>query len=156
VARAERISQARLIRAAEILAEVLDLNGDEQAAALQRDGFAEGEAWRIVALLPIAFSRPVLEELGVRRFVTEITALRSDGTQVTVSLMRQPEYVAALKLARLHRRKGTMNHEAYKRIAGSSSDMDAASKALNEGKDIAGAIIAHSVTGDEVARHLLS
>ena len=149
------MSEARLIRAAETLARTLDHGGDEQVAALKRDGFDEGEAHRLVALLPLAFSRPVLEELGVRYFVQEVTAHETDGTLVRADLRRQPEYVAGLRLARAHRRRGVMDHEVYKRIAGSSADIDAASKALNAGVDLAGATTAWSLVGSDVARHLV-
>ncbi|QUD89865.1 hypothetical protein [Phenylobacterium montanum] len=149
------MSEARLIRAAETLAQTFELGGDEQVAALMRDGFDEGEAWRLVALLPIAFGRPVLEELGMRHFVQTVTAQAADGKLVQANLMRQPEYAAGLKLARAHRQYGVMDHEVYKLIAGSSADIDAASNALNQGADLTGATIASSLMGPEIARHLI-
>jgi hypothetical protein len=48
-----------------------------------------------------------------------------------------------------------MDHAAYKRVAGSSADIDAASNALNKGVDIRGAAIASSLIGAEIARHLI-
>ncbi|PTS81713.1 hypothetical protein DBR21_18670 [Caulobacter sp. HMWF009] len=147
--------EARIIRAAETLAQTFDLGEGEQVSALQGEGFAEGEAWRIVTLLPLAFSRPVLEQLGVRRFVMRVTARQADGRRVTAMLTRQPEYVAGLKLARKHRQNGVMEHSVYVRIAESSADINAASKALNEGADIAGATVAASLVGPEIAKHLI-
>jgi hypothetical protein len=149
------MSEARLIRAAETLAKTLELGEAEQVAALKRDGFDEGEAWRLAVLLPLAFSRPVLEELGVRHFAQEVTAKTSDGGLVRAALMRQPEYAAGLKLARAHRQNGVMDHEVYKRIAGSSADINAASKALNAGVVMTGATVASSLIGPEIARHLI-
>jgi len=153
--RRKRITEARLIQAAETLARTLELGEDEQVAALKREGFDEGQAHRLVAFLPMAFSRPVLEELGVRHFVSEVTAREPDGTLVSAELMRQPEYAAGLKLARSHRTRGVMDHEVYKLIAGSSADIDAVSNALNEGRDIVGGTIASSLVGTEVTRHLV-
>jgi hypothetical protein len=153
--RRKSISDARLIEAAGILAGTLHLECEEQVAALQRDGFDEGEAWRLATLLPIAFGRPVLETLGVRRFAKAVTARDADGALVTADLTRQPEYAVGLRLARRHRRQGVMDHDVYTRIAGSSAEIDAVSKALNAGVDIRGATSASSLIGAEVARHLV-
>jgi hypothetical protein len=153
--RRRRISERRLIQAAETIARTLDLGEDKQVEALRADGFDEGEAHRLVTLLPIAFSRPVLEELGVQTFVRKVTAVDANGNDVTADLMRQPEYVAGLRLARRHRRVGLMDHAAYKLVAGSSAAINAASNALNEGADIRGAAIATSLIGPEIARHLI-
>jgi hypothetical protein len=103
----------------------------------------------------MAFSRPVLEELGVRHFAQDVTGRTSDGRLVRAALMRQPEYAAGLKLARAHRQNGAMDHDVYKRITGSSAEIDAASRALNEGADITGSTVASSLIGPEAARHLV-
>ena len=152
--RTKPMSQAELIRAAETLARTLELGENEQVAALQREGFDEGQAWRLATLLPIAFSRPVLEDLGVRHFGPDISACGSDGKPVRAALMRQPEYVGALKLARAHRRTGVMDHAVYKRIAGSAAEVDAVSNALEAGADIAGAALASSLIGPGAVPHL--
>lgn len=149
------MSETRLIQAAETLAAAIELSELEQIAALRQDGFEEGEAHRLVAFLPMAFSRPVLEELGVRNFAPEVFADDADGTRMTAKLMRQPEYSGGLRLARAHRKRGIMNHEVYKRIAGSSAEIDVASKALNEGVDIAGATIASALLSAAVSRYLV-
>jgi hypothetical protein len=60
----KRLTSERIIRAAETLAQTPI---DQQIEALKDNGFSEGEAHRIVALLPLAFSRPVLEQLPIRR-----------------------------------------------------------------------------------------
>lgn len=149
------MSEVALIRAAETLARTLELGEDEQVAALQKDGFDEGQAWRLATLLPIAFSRPVLEDLGVRRFGPFLTAKGSDGRPVRAALMRQPEYVGALRLARAHRRTGVMDHAVYKRVAGSAAEIDAVSKALDAGADITGGVVASSLVGPGAVPHLL-
>jgi hypothetical protein len=74
---------------------------------------------------------------------------------VRADLMRQPEYVAALRFARKHCRRAMMDHEVYRRVAGSSADIDAASNALNSGADIRGAAIASSLIGAAIAQHLI-
>ena len=146
---------ARLIQAAGAISRTLECTEDAQIAALRQEGFDEGEAHRLAALLPIAFSRPVLEDLGVRNFVRQITAYDADGSLVTADLLRQPEYVGGVRLAREHRKRGLIDPEVYERICHSSADLDAASNALNSGADIKGATIASALVGTSVARHLV-
>jgi hypothetical protein len=149
------MSRARLIDAAETLARTMRLDEDQQIAALKQAGFGEGEAHRLVALLPMAFSRPILEELGVSHFDKQVRAKAADGTLVEAALMRQPEYVAGLKLARDHLKSGVLARETYKIIAESSAEIDAASNALNGGADITGATISTMLVGTTVAQHLI-
>jgi len=148
----KRLTSERIILAAETLAQTPI---DQQIEALRHKGFSEGEAHRIVALLPLAFSRPVLEQLGVKHFVPVVTAVARDGTPVKAMLMRQPEYAASLKVARKHRRKGVMDHEVYKAITGGSADIDAVSNALNAGASLAGSTIASSLIGPDIAEYLI-
>ena len=148
----KRMTSERIVRAAETLARNPI---DQQIEALKDNGFSEGEAHRIVALLPLAFSRPVLEQLGVKHFVPVVTAVARDGTPVEAILMRQPEYAVSLKVARKHRRKGVMDHEVYKAVTGGSADIDAASNALNSGASLAGSTIASSLIGPDIAEHLI-
>ena len=149
------MNEEQIILAAETLVRNWHVNEDGQIAALKGDGFAEGEAERLVAFLPMAFSRPVLEELGIDQFDTEVTGRDADGNWVSAELMRQPEYAAALKLARKHRAKGAMDHEVYKLIAGSSADIDAVSNALNQGREVAGGVISSVINTPGIARHFL-
>src|ERR1043166_5375950 len=143
--RRRQMTESRLIQAADTLSKTLELGEDEEVVALQREGFDEAEAYRLATLLPIAFSRPVLEDLGVQHFDPEINAYEVDGTLVRADLMRQPEYAGGLRLARRHRKIGLMDHEIYKRVCGSSADIDAASQALNEGADLVGAAVSSTL-----------
>lgn len=147
--------EAQIVLAAEVIAETWDAGEDAQIAALRRSGFDEGQARRLLAFLPIAFSRPILEELGVVDFDPDVTASGPDGALLRVKLMRQPEYVQGLKVARDHRHKGVMDHEVYKLIASGSADLDAVDNALNEGADVAGATIATSLLDPKIALHLI-
>jgi len=153
--RRKQMSEPRLIHAADTISRTLDLSEEEQVAALQREGFDEAEAYRLATLLPIAFSRPVLEDLGVQHFDPEISAYDVDGTLVRAEPMRQPEYAGGLRLARRHRKIGVMDHEVYKRVCGSSADIDAASRALNEGADLVGATVSSALASVKVAGHLI-
>ena len=149
------MTRARVVRAAETLAETWRLDVDSQVAALRRDGFSETEAHRLIVFLPMAFSRPILEELGVTHFVPDVGAQEADGTNVTAKLMRQPEYAAALRLARAHRKKGVLDPQVFSLIAGSSSELNVASKALDQGADIVGATVASVLVDPAITRYLV-
>ncbi|NKJ44252.1 MULTISPECIES: hypothetical protein [unclassified Novosphingobium] len=149
------MSEALLIQGATAIARDWEYSDERKVEGLRRQGFSEGEALRLVALLPLAFSRAVLEKLGVRHFVHQINVIRSDGSILIADLKRQPEYIGGLKLARRHCAHGRMDHEIFKLIVSSSADIDAVSKALNAGADIKGATIASSLLGTDIASHLL-
>ncbi|WP_144096048.1 hypothetical protein [Croceicoccus sediminis] len=149
------MAQAEVMKAASLLAPMLDLDEPEQVAVLQSHGFGEGEAWRLINLLPIAFSRPVLEKLGVSNFSDTVEAVGQNGKVVRAKLEHQPEYLGAIKLAREHYARGVMDHNVFKRIVLSASEIDAVSNALNAGYDICGAAVATVLNGKEVAGHLI-
>ena len=151
----KRVSEAQIVLAAGIIAETWDLGDEAQVTALEQGGFDEGQARRLVALLPMAFSRPILEELGISNFVSKVTVSKPDGTVLNAELTRQPEYVEGLKLARAHRSKAVMNHEVYTLIASSSADLNAVDNALNAGADVAGATIAPSLLDSRIASYLI-
>lgn len=109
----------------------------------------------MLAFLPIAFSRPILEELGVVDFDPNVTVSGPDGAFLNAKLMRQPEYVQGLKVARDHRSRVVMDHEVYKLIAFSSADLNAVDNALNEKADVTGATIATSLLDAKIALHLI-
>lgn len=147
--------ERKLIQAAEALVPFLERGDDEQVAQLMSVGFEESEAHRLVAFLPMAFSRPVLEGLGVQHFSSTVSAWKADGTEVKVKLAHQPEFIGALRLARSHQRKGVMDHRVYRLIAESSAEIDAVSKALNAEDDLRGAAIATVLNGAKIADHLV-
>ena len=149
------MDRERLIRAAIVIAALLDHEEHEQVAALQQIGFGEGEAWRLINLLPMAFSRPILEELGVAKFSPTVSAVNSDGVEIIVKLSKQPEYIGALDLARAHRNCGAMDHAVYKRIVDGSAEIDAASNALNAGEDLRGSFISTVFNGTKIANFLI-
>lgn len=107
-------------------------------------GFEKGQAHRIVAFFPTALARPVLEKLGVTGFVKATSVIGDDGQEVKFDLARQPEYVAALRAGREHRKTGCLPHDETKAIIFVSADVDAISKALNDGSDVKGGTIASS------------
>lgn len=123
---------------------------EKQVEKLRKIGFGHDEAHRISALAPAALSRAVIEELVDLNW----------GATVSVGdrefrLDRQPEYEALLLLARFHRRHGFFDHESFKTVAQSSSEIDAISNALNAGRDLSGSAIATALVDPRMANHLL-
>jgi len=141
------LDRKSLLAAVDILADSLDqdLSEEEQAQRLIDIGFPEPVAFRLVAFVAIAFSRPLLERLGVIEFADTISVPTEDSDAFDVRLDDQPEYVAALKLARDHFQSGLIERGAYRRLAGSSSGVEAANRALEAGADIRGSAIAHAL-----------
>ncbi|MGY4398376.1 hypothetical protein ACVWZA_003582 [Sphingomonas sp. UYAg733] len=76
-----------------------------------------GQAHRCTNFLPMAFSGPILEDLGITKFVPTISVLTAEGGEIPAKLDRQPEYVAALALARRHCQAVRMDHDVYEAIA---------------------------------------
>jgi hypothetical protein len=149
------MDRARLIAAAAVLAEH---EGTDEAAvaALMTRGFSAGEAWRLAAFVPSAFSRPILEEFGVAAFPDHVLVPTEDGGEVRAFLADQPEYVAALALARDHRAAGSaMPQEHYAAIAGGAAEIDALSNALDAGVDVTGAAVATALVGAGRAKHVV-
>ena len=155
--RTPKLTDAQVIAAALIVARDLGREGADHAATiaeLQAAGFDEAQANRFIELLPMAFSRPVLEHFGVQ--VTGTVSARTEvGEEVQFRLDRQPEYVAGLALARRHRASGCMPDWAYEAIAGSSGEIDALSNALNEGADVEGGVIAAALVRSDMVRFLV-
>jgi hypothetical protein len=134
-----------LIRAVEVIASCGD-RGDV-VDALRSSGFSPPEARILVDVLPEAFAVPILEELGASGLLLHASAKDAAGQWVEVPLEQHQIYAAALSLAREHRARGTIAHEAYRAIAGSSSLISAASKALDSGDDLKGGQFALAFIG---------
>jgi hypothetical protein len=119
---------------------------ERQLAIAMQTGFDLGAAHRLVALLPLALSRPILDEFGVIAAPTFESPL-DDGSLLQFTLAKQPEYVRLLKLARKHRRSGVFNQASYAAIVSGSSDIDAISNAKNAGTDVTGSVVASCFVG---------
>ena len=148
------MNQANLIRAATVLASNNAASDEELAELLMTHGFDEAAAYRLVAFLPPAFARPILEELGTKHFAGA-SVPTDDGGSFEVELEDQPEYRAALALAREHRRTGAMPHEVYRTIVYGTSEIDAVSNALNKGADVAGGSVTFALLSTSHARHVV-
>ncbi|MDB5704299.1 MAG: hypothetical protein JWN66_1415 [Sphingomonas bacterium] len=144
----------RIIVAASILAENMAADEPAVVAALVARGFSPGEAHRLVAFLPLAFSQPIVEEFGAT-IAPKISIRTAEGGSIVATLVRQPEYVGALALAREHRRSGRMDQEIYKAIVNSSAEIDALSNALNAGAELSGAVLAAALVGHACSAYVI-
>jgi hypothetical protein len=139
------MERARLLQAVELLSKGADLDDKSMAAELSKAGFSTLEAQLLVVLLPIAFSRPLLEKAGITDFAPTISAPTRSGGRVNIPLKTWPLYGEALALAREHHQSGILNQDAYQRVTFRSAEVNALNKALNEGEDVKGASIASAV-----------
>ena len=113
------------------------------AAALVSAGFTMRDAKVLVALVPLALSRPILEQLGVSHFVENVSAKNEADEWLEFPLSSQPIYVTALGLAREQwRGAGLIDKEVYKGLAERCSTLNAMSNLLNAGASARGATLA--------------
>ncbi|ATQ43648.1 hypothetical protein [Caulobacter mirabilis] len=131
--------------------------GDEEAQhhALVEEGLDDGEAARAVSLVPVGLARPLLERLGVERFVSTASVQRSDGSWRAFKLGKQPEYVQAVALGRAHLERGVFDHDLYKAIVEATAEVNAASNTLNAGQSLKGATYAVAILNPNLEPHLL-
>jgi hypothetical protein len=149
------VDRGALIEAAEIIAAGV---GDDEEVVVQRlvqRGFEVGIAHRLLAFVPSAFARPLLERLGVTDFAAEMEVSTRSGETFPVRLRDQPEYVASLALARDHFRHGILAREVFEAIVYSTAEVDAVSKALNAGGKVEGGAVATILLWPDYAEHVI-
>ena len=136
------MNRERFLRAIATMGSQVEGGDVEMSTALIDAGFGRLESDLLVALTPMAFSRPILEELGVNHFVDSVSAKNKHDQWVQVPLASLPIYAIALKMAREHRRTGVLDNRIFKALALRSAELNAADKALNAGVNIKGATAA--------------
>lgn len=90
----------KLLEAIAVMGRVTGSDDRALAAALVSAGFTARDAGILVALVPLALSRPILEQLGVSHFADTVSAKNRANEWVQFPLSSQPIYVTALGLAR--------------------------------------------------------
>jgi hypothetical protein len=145
----------RLLSAIDIIADLGNKNEAEVAARLVAAGFTESEAFRPIAFVPMAFSRPVLERLGVTNVSHFVSVPTGDGGSFEARLSDQPEYVASLSLAWDHARSGLIDHSLYERIVLGSAEFDVVNRALAQGEEVEGSAIATALIDPAVSAHVV-
>jgi len=108
------LNRRRLLEAIGIMGNVQAANDSEIELRLADGGYTPLEVKRLMAFVPLAFGRPILEQLGVSHFVESVSAKDRNGKWIQVPLASQDVYQAALTLAREHLRVGVMDHELFR------------------------------------------
>ena len=137
----------RLVRGIEIMGRHAALDDLGIADALTSAGFSTREAGLLIAFVPSAFARPVLERLGVEHFVETVSAPKKGGGRVDVPLKNIPVFCNALELVRGHPGTKLVEPEHFKALAMRSAEVNTATNALNAGADLKGATFASALIG---------
>jgi hypothetical protein len=110
----------------------------EALDSLVKAGLAEGDAAAVLQLVPMAFGRVLLLEMGVTSFEDEFHVKDDKGDWVPFRLSDQPAYCEGMKLALAAFYHGALPREAFAAVATRSAEVGAASKALDAGSTIKG------------------
>ena len=148
------MDRARVLEAVKVLSSEANLDDAQLVEELKKGGFSAREAGLLVALVPTAFGRPLLEKLGVTEFAPSVSVPKRAGGWVDLPLAQFPIFTTALSVAKEHWRSGTFERRAYESIALRSAEVNAANRALNDGVDIKGATVASALVGPPFAEDL--
>jgi hypothetical protein len=137
---------ARLLRAVEIMAHHATLDDERLGEVMCNEGFSSQQAAELLAFVPLAFGRPLLEELGVKEFSSTVSAPSRAGGRRNVPLRYQAAYIRSLSLARQHWRTGELG-DVYEAVALRSAEVIVVNKALNEGVGVKGGTLSVAIFG---------
>jgi hypothetical protein len=127
-------------RALRIASEEPELEDWDLRDRLTAAGVESRRAWHIVTFVPMAFARPVLEELGVQ--VPETYLIRDDqGRDKRRRLRDQPVFRAAIDhIGDFGERPG------FREIAGRSAELHAVSALMDKGSKPEDCVLVESIT----------
>lgn len=111
---------------------------DRLADLLCAAGLPRDEGRRCAVLLPLAFGRALLSEMGVRSFSDDAYVHVENGDPVLIRLSDQPIYRAGLPLGVCALRHGAIAHDTFGAIAALSPEVQAALHAIETGSQAAG------------------
>jgi hypothetical protein len=80
-----------MLKAIAVMGTMKELDDPEMEAELMNSGFSKREAALLVAFVPRAFARPVLEKLGVTQFSESVSAKNHDDEMVSIPLASVPK-----------------------------------------------------------------
>jgi hypothetical protein len=129
------MDQEQLIKLTGYFVNSLDKDDEDLVQEMVRSGETLEIAERVVVFLPIAFSRVVISHMANVTFSEEF---KVKETNQLGSLLNEPIYVEALKLACESYHSGTISGDVFTAIATRSHEIDAVNKALNASVDING------------------
>lgn len=121
-----------------------DLDEADVAAALQQQGYSRRDAEKLTMFVPSAFAWVVLKRLGLKSLPNHFTAYDEDDNAVKIPVAGQHYFTAALTLAYNTFENGwsaALPRSTYERVAGRSSEMNAANQVLETDGSVEGATI---------------
>jgi hypothetical protein len=95
-----------MLKAIAVMGTMKELDDPEMEAELMNSGFSKREAALLVAFVPQAFARPVLEKLGVTQFSESVSAKNHDDEMVSFPLASMPKTTAGRMDAAAHLDRG--------------------------------------------------
>jgi hypothetical protein len=119
----------------------MNLNDDEVTALLRQHGLSSDDADRLLALLPIAFGRVTLRQMGVTSFSDDAHVFATGAKPVAIRLSDQPVFAAGVRMGEsLYRRTPPSN--AFRLLAARSPEVSAMLDVLDAGDSAANSKIA--------------
>jgi len=120
-------------RAVALFADQPGLDDDDYARALIAAGADPGDAALMVAMVPLAFGRVMVEGLEVGFSPTATVQRRGGGPPAEVVLDDHPIFSEAAFLAERSQEQGTLSRDQFLSIALRSAEIDALNQALEAG-----------------------
>jgi hypothetical protein len=128
-----------VLRAIDIMALHDDCDDAQLARILAQSGFSKLDSERLVTFVPLAFSRPVLERMGVTDIPQSFSAMTRTGRWVQMQLSSQPVYVLAASIMGDPDTMAFMSNATFKHLVKRCPMVSAADGLLNAGQDFSGA-----------------
>jgi len=121
-------------RADSLLRRWQNLEDDALVEMLVTNGFEPAVALRLVAFLPMAYFRVMMQHTGAQ-LPDAFEEQMPDGSVVTRALSSEPVWIPCLEFARTDAVSGISSQDFFA-IAGRSAECDAANQALNAGNKL--------------------
>ena len=135
------MQRSDVLRAIDIIALNRDCDDRQLVLALTRAGFSKLAAKQVVTFVPLAFSRPVLERLGVPNIPESFSVMTSAGRWIEMPLSSQAAYRLAESIIGDPDTMASMSNAAYKHLVTRCPMLNAANHALNVGDNLADAVV---------------
>lgn len=120
---------------------------EELVATLREAGFEQRDADCLAALLPIAFGRAALQQLGVTRFRDDARVRHPDGSDTYIFLSDQPLYVAAVQIAVQSLHHGTPAPATAQTLMSWSSELKVLAPEIQAGNPVDGRAVSKLLYG---------
>jgi hypothetical protein len=124
-----------VLRAIDIMAPHYDCDDAQLVRVLAEAGFSKLDAEQLVTFVPLAFSRPVLERMGVTDLPESFSVMTRAGRWVQMSLAEQPVYVLAASIIGDSDTMAAMSNATFKHLVKRCPMANAADGLLNAGQD---------------------